>query len=134
VETLFKEIQYCADLSKTGGVEIIHYHQINVRHANIFASGNFMSSCRRWNEKETAVRTWVNVKAHFSAARRQHKQVQGESAANSGHHVAKADIGQTEDKMAESTIGTLSNLETSTATDLGVVETLTETNALGQTL
>jgi hypothetical protein len=84
VETLFKQIQDCADFSEAGGVEIVHYQQINVGYANIFATGNFVSACRRWNEKETADKTWAKFKAHCSAARRQHKQMQGESAANSG--------------------------------------------------
>jgi hypothetical protein len=55
--------------------------------------------------------------------------MQGESAATAGHHYANADVRQTEDKMAEATIGSLANLATATAADLGVVATLTEANA-----
>jgi hypothetical protein len=55
--------------------------------------------------------------------------MQGESAATAGYHSAKANFGQTEDQMAESTIGALANLATSTAADRGVVATLTEANA-----
>jgi hypothetical protein len=47
----------------------------------------------------------------------------------SGYHAENADVGHTEDQMAESTIGTLNNLATATATDRGVVATLTEANA-----
>jgi hypothetical protein len=54
VETLFKQIQDCADYSEAGGVPIGHSKQINVGYANIFATGQFMSACRRWNEKPTA--------------------------------------------------------------------------------
>jgi hypothetical protein len=75
-------------------------------------------------------KTWAQFKAHFSAAHRQHKQMQGESAATSGYHSANAAVGQTEDQMAEATIGALANLATATAADLGVVATLTEANAL----
>jgi hypothetical protein len=53
----------------------------------------------------------------------------GGSAANSGYHAANADIVQTEDQMVESTIGVLANLATATATDRGVVATLTEANS-----
>jgi hypothetical protein len=49
VETLFKQIQDCADCSEAGGVPIGPSQQINVGYANIFATGNFMSACRRWN-------------------------------------------------------------------------------------
>jgi hypothetical protein len=56
--------------SEAGGVVIGHPQQMNVGYANIFATCNFMSACRRWNEKG---RTWANFKAHFAAAHRQLK-------------------------------------------------------------
>jgi hypothetical protein len=88
-----------------------------------------MSACRRWNEKNLIEKTWTQFKSHFIAAYRQHKQMQGESAATEGYHSFNADIGQTEDQLAESTIGAKANLATTTAADRGVVETLTEANA-----
>jgi hypothetical protein len=51
VETLFKQIQDCADYSEAGGVLIGHQQQINVGYAKIFTTGHFMSACRRWNKK-----------------------------------------------------------------------------------
>jgi hypothetical protein len=54
VETLFKQIQDCADFSEAGGVLIGHPHQINVGYEKIFATGHFMSACRRWNEKASS--------------------------------------------------------------------------------
>jgi hypothetical protein len=75
VESLFKQIQDCADYSEAGGVLIGHIQKINVGYAKIFATGHFMSACRRWNEKPNAEKTGAHVKAHFSAAHRQHKQV-----------------------------------------------------------
>jgi hypothetical protein len=50
VESLFKQIQDCADYSEAG-VPIIPSQHINVGYAKIFATGQFMSACRRWNEK-----------------------------------------------------------------------------------
>jgi hypothetical protein len=94
-----------------------------------------MSACRRWNEKPLADKTWAQFKAHFSAAHCQHKQMQGESAATAGYHSDNAAVGQTEDQMAESTIGALENLATATAADRGVVATLTDANTrLGKQL
>jgi hypothetical protein len=52
VETLFKQIQDCAEFSKAGRVTIFHAQQINVGYDKIFATYNFMSACRMWNEKE----------------------------------------------------------------------------------
>jgi hypothetical protein len=88
-----------------------------------------MSACRRWNEKPLSEKTWAQFKSHFAAAHRQHKKMKGESAATAGYHSANADVGQTEDQMAEATIGALANLATVTAADCGVVATLTEANA-----
>jgi hypothetical protein len=49
VETLFKQIQDCADYSEAGGVPIGHSQKIKVGYAKIFATGHFMSACRGWN-------------------------------------------------------------------------------------
>jgi hypothetical protein len=124
VESLFKQIQDCADFSEAGGI-IWHPHQINVGYAKIFATGHFMSACRRWNEKPNIEKTWAKFKAHFSAAHHQHKQMQGESAATSGYHGANAAVDQTEDQMAAATI----DVATATASDCSIVATLTEANA-----
>jgi hypothetical protein len=51
--------------------------------------------------------------------------MQGESAATSGYHSSKADVGLAEDQMTEATISALANLATETA----VVTTLSEANA-----
>jgi hypothetical protein len=94
VESLFKQIQDCANYSEAGGVIIGHPQKINVGYAQIFATGHFMSACRRWNKKPLADKTWAQFKAHFSAAHRQHKQMQGESAATAGYHSANASVGK----------------------------------------
>jgi hypothetical protein len=87
-----------------------------------------MSACCRWNENHLIEKAWTQFKSHFAAEHRQHKQMQGESAATAGYHSSNADVGQTEDQMAESTIGTLENLATTTAADRGVVAALTQAN------
>jgi hypothetical protein len=97
VESLFNQIQDCADYYEEGGVLIVHPQQINVGYANIFATGHFMSACRRWNEKPLTEKTRAQFKSHFAAAHRQHKQMRGESAATAGYHSTNADVGQTEE-------------------------------------
>jgi homoserine trans-succinylase len=129
VESLFKQIQDCADNSEAGGVLIGHPQQINVGYAKIFANWHFMSACRKWNEKTNVEKTWAQFKTHFAAAHCQHKQMQGESAATSGYHASKVTVGQTEEQMDEASIGALANLATVTAADRGGVATLTEANA-----
>jgi hypothetical protein len=61
-ESLFKKIQDCDDYSEAGGVLIGHPQQINLGYAKIFATGNFMSACRRWNEKPFVKKIWHNSK------------------------------------------------------------------------
>jgi hypothetical protein len=129
VETLFKQIQDCADYSEAGGVPIGHSQQINVGNAKIFATGNFMSACRRWNEKPASDKTWTHFKSHFAAAHQQHRQMQGETAANAGYHSDNAAMTQNEDQMTEATIGALANLATATAADRGAVAALTQANS-----
>jgi hypothetical protein len=128
VEALFKQIQYCADYSEAGGVLIGHPQKINVGYSKIFATGHFMSTCRRWNEKHHIEKTWTQFKSHLAAAHRQHKQIQGESAATASYHSANAAVGHTEYQLAKSTIGALANLATATAADRNVVATRTEAN------
>jgi hypothetical protein len=105
VESLFKQIQDCADYSEAGGVLIGHPQQIKVGYAKIFAAGHFMSACRRWNKKHTIEKTWTQFKSHFAAAHHQHKQIQGESAATAGYHSTNAAVTHNEDQMSEATIG-----------------------------
>jgi hypothetical protein len=129
VETLFKKIQDCDDYSEAGGFPIGPSQKIKVGYAKIFATGHFMSACRRWNEKPAAEKTCTHFKSHFAAAHRQHKQMQGESVATAGYHLANAAMTPNEGQMAEATIGALANLETATAADRGVVAALTQANS-----
>jgi hypothetical protein len=128
VESLFKQIQDCANYSEAGGVLIGHPKQINVGYEKI-ATGHFMGACRRWNEKHAIEKTWTQFKSHFAAAHRQHKQMQGESAATAGYHSTNAAVTHNDDQMSEATIGALANLATATAADRGVVAALTQANS-----
>jgi hypothetical protein len=128
VETLFKQIQDCADYSEAGGVLIGHPQHINIGYAKIFATGHFMSACRRWNEKPTADKTWTQFESLFAAAHCQYKQMQGKSTVTAGYHSANTAVTKHEDQMADSTIGALANLATATASDRGVVAALAQAN------
>jgi phage shock protein A len=83
--------------------------------------------CRRWNERDAITKTWKNFKVHFATAYRQHKQMHGESAANSGH--ANAAVAQPDEDLAESAIDAFANLASAPAVDREIVATLTESNA-----
>jgi hypothetical protein len=125
---LFKKIQDCSDYTESGGFLIGHPQQINVGYAKIFATCHILSACRRWNKKHAIEKTWTQFKSHFAAARRQHKQMQGESAATAGYHSVNTAVSHNEDQMAEASIGALTNIATATAADRGVVAALTLAN------
>jgi hypothetical protein len=85
------------------------------------------SACRRWDEKLEANKTWNNFKIHFTAAYRQHRQMQGETVGGQGF--ANVAVTQTSEyDLAEQALGAFANLATSTAVDRGVVAQLTEAN------
>jgi hypothetical protein len=88
-----------------------------------------MSACRSWNEKPAADKTWTHFKSHFAAAHCQHKQMQGETAANAVYNSANTVMTQNEDQLDKATIGDLANLATATAADSGVVAALTQANS-----
>jgi hypothetical protein len=86
-------------------------------------------ACRRWNEKPAAEKTWTHFKSHFAAAHRQHKQMQGGTAAHAVFHSDNAAMTQNKYQMAEATIGALTSLATATAADIGLVAALTQVNS-----
>jgi hypothetical protein len=121
VETLFTQIQDCVDYAEAGGINIGPAQHISVAYAKIFATVSLMRACHRWNGKEAADKTWTTFKIHFALPHHQHKQMQGKSAAKAGYHAANAAVGQTEDHMADATIGAVANLATSRAAEHGVL-------------
>jgi hypothetical protein len=129
VESLFKQIQDCADYSEAGGFIIGHPQQINVGYKKSLQLGTSWAPVAGGMKSPELKKTWAQFKTHFAPAHRQHKQMQGESASTSGYHTSNAAVVQTEEQIADATIGSLANLTTATAADRGVVATLTEANA-----
>jgi hypothetical protein len=128
-ESLFKQIQDCADYSEAGGVPIGPSQQINVGYAKNLWRRAIHERLSPLERETSRWKTWTHFKSHFAAAHRQHKQMKEETAAHAGFHSANAAMAQTEDHMAEATIGALSNLATATTSDRGVVAALTQAKA-----
>jgi hypothetical protein len=72
---------------------------------------------------------WTEFKSYFAAAHRQHKQMQGESAATAGYHSANAAVTHNEEQIAEAYIGAFTNLATATGADRGVLAALTQASS-----
>jgi hypothetical protein len=95
----------------------------------LITSLRIMATSLRSTWREIIEKTLTQFKSHFATAHRQHKRIQGESAVTAGYHYANASVSHNEDQMAEATIGALTNLATATASDRGVVASLTHANA-----
>jgi hypothetical protein len=93
------------------------HHKLTLATPKIFVTGRFMSACHPWNEKHSIKKTWTQYKSHFAVVHCQHKQMKGKSTATARYQSTNDDVGQSEDQMAEATIGALSNLATATAAD-----------------
>jgi hypothetical protein len=91
-DSLFKQIQDCADYSKSGFILICRPQQTNVGYEKKFTKGHFMSACRRWNKKHTIEKMWTQFKSNFLASHCQHKHIQGEPAASPGYYSANAEF------------------------------------------
>jgi hypothetical protein len=115
------------DYAEAGGITIGEAQKLSTAYTKVFATGIFHSVCRRWNEKDALTKTWINFKVQFATAYRQHKQMQGESAATSGY--ANAAVAQPDEDLAEAAIDAFANLASATAIDRSIVATLTEANA-----
>jgi hypothetical protein len=129
VETLFKQIQDCVDFAEAGRVTVGASQKLSSDCSKIFKSVKFNSTCRGWDEKIEADKTWNNFKTHVAAAYRQHRQMQGEAVAV-GHQVyANAAVSKPEYDLAEQALGAFANLATAAAVYRGVVAQLTEANS-----
>jgi hypothetical protein len=127
VETLFKQIQDCVDFAETGGVAIGAAQKLSSAYSKIFKSGKLNSACRRWDNKVEADKTWNNLKIHFAADYRQHRQIQGETVGAQGF--ANASVTQaSKDNLAEQALGDFANLARAKSVDRNVVAQLTKAN------
>jgi hypothetical protein len=129
VETLFKQIQDSADYSEAGGVLIGHLQQINVGYAKIFATEHFMSACCRRNEKPSTKKLGPTSNPTSPPLAVSTSKCRENLLPPPDTTQLKTAVTQSEDQMAEATVGALENLATATAADRGVVAALTQANS-----
>jgi hypothetical protein len=114
--------------TESGGIIIIEAQKLQTAYAKIFATGILHISCRCWNDRIPAEQTWNALKTHFEMAYRQHKQMQGETAAASGY-ANEAGVQPADEDYAGADIESFANLATANALHSGIVATLTEANS-----
>jgi hypothetical protein len=98
---------------------------INVAYTLVFNTGLFPDSCRAWQVRPEAQKTWINFKVHFAAAYREFR-LTNHTDQQSGFHSANMTI---ENHPYQGTTGAIAQLAVATASDRDTVATLTATNS-----
>jgi uncharacterized phage infection (PIP) family protein YhgE len=101
---------------------------INVAYTLVFNTGLYPNTCRAWQSRAVAAKTWAQFKIDFSTARREFR-LTNQTAQQSGFHSANMMIEQSSDGSIQETAEAIAQLATATASDRSMVATLTTTNA-----
>jgi hypothetical protein len=101
---------------------------INVAYTLVFNTGVYPDACRAWQSRALAAKTCAQFKIDFSTAHREFR-LTNQTAQQSGFHSANLMIEQSQDGSIQETVEAIVQLATATASDCGMVATLTTTNA-----
>jgi hypothetical protein len=101
---------------------------INVAYTLVFNTGLYPDSCRAWQSRAVATKTWAQFKIDFSTSHREFR-LTNQTAQQSGFHSADMMIEQSRDVSMNETAETIAQLATATASDRSTSATLTTTNA-----
>jgi hypothetical protein len=101
---------------------------VNVAYTLVFNTGLFPDACRTWQSRAVAAKTWAQFKIDFATAHREFR-LTNQTAQQSGFHSANMMIEQGRDDSMQETAEAIAQLATATASDRGMVSTLTTTNA-----
>jgi hypothetical protein len=101
---------------------------VSVAYTIIFDTGLFPNACRTWQSRAISGETWTQFKIDFATAHREFR-LTNQTAQQSGFHSANMMIEQGRDESMQDMAEAVSQLATATASDCGIVATLTTTNA-----
>jgi hypothetical protein len=125
---LFQQIQDARDFAVAGGQPYGAAMIVNVAHTLVFTTGLFPDTCRAWQSRAIAEKTWAQFKLDFATAPREFR-LTNQTAQQSGFHSANMMIEQGRDETMQDTVDAIAQLATATASDRGTVATLATTNA-----
>jgi hypothetical protein len=128
IETRFQQIQDTRAFAVAGGQPYGAAMIINVAYTLVFNTGLFPNTCRAWQSRATAAKTWAQFKIDFATAHRKFR-LTNQTAQQSGFHSANMMIEQEHDDSMHKTAEAIAQLAMATASDRGTVATLTTTNA-----
>jgi hypothetical protein len=127
IETIFQQIQDARSFAVAGGQPYGNAMIINVTYTLVFNTGLFPDSCRAWQSRAIAGKTWSKFKIDFATAHREFR-LTNQTAQQSGFHSANMMIEQHRPKSMNETAEAIAQLATATASDRSTVATLTTTN------
>jgi hypothetical protein len=128
IETLFQQIQDARAFAVTGGQPYGSAMIVNVAYTLVFNRGLFPDACRAWQSRAIAEKTGAQFKIDFATAHREFR-LTNQTSQQSGFHSANTMIEQGRDYSMQETVDAIAQLATATASDRGMVATLTTTNA-----
>jgi hypothetical protein len=99
-----------------------------VAYTLVFNTVLLPDSCRAWQSRAIAGKTWAQFKLDLATAHREFR-LTNQTAQHSGFHSANMMIEQGRDESMQDTVDAIVQLATATASDRGTVATLTTTNA-----
>jgi hypothetical protein len=127
IEMLFQKIQDARAFAVAGGQPYGAAMIANVAYTLVFNTGLFPDSCRAWQSRVIAGKTWAQFKLDFTTAHREFR-LTNQTAQQSGFHSANMMIEQGREETMQDTINAISQLATATDSDRGTLPTLTTTN------
>jgi hypothetical protein len=101
---------------------------VNVAYTLVFNTGLFPNSCHAWQSRAIATKIWAPFKIDFATAHGE-LRLTNQTTQQSGFRSANMMIEQGRDDSMQETAEAISQLATATASDWGMVATLTTTNA-----
>jgi hypothetical protein len=128
IETLFQQIQDARAFAVAGGQPYSAAMIVNLAYTLVFNTGLFPDACRAWQSRAIAAKAWTQFKIDFATAHREFR-LTNQTAQQSGFHSANMMIEQGRDDLMQETAEAIAQLATATASDRGMVATLTTTNA-----
>jgi hypothetical protein len=128
IEMLFQQIQDARAFALAEGKPYGNAMIVNVAYTLIFNTGFFPDACRAWKSRAIAGKTWAQFKIDFATAHREFR-LTNQTAHQSSFHSANMMIEQGRDELMQDTAEAIAQLATATASDRGIVATLTTTNS-----
>jgi hypothetical protein len=128
IETIFQQVQDARAFAVAGGQPYGAAMIVNVAYTLVFNTGLFPDSCRAWQSRAIAGKTWAQFKIDFATAHREF-HLTNQTAQQSGFHSANMMIKQGREETMQDTVDAIAQLATATASDRRTVATLTTTNS-----